>query len=74
VRQAAAPAEAPAAGGCKAAFPGRRNVDLLFRARGRGDDLRPVVGGSIRLTLRVGTACARATMVRRTSHKDFVFP
>src|SRR5437762_9954118 len=40
----------------------------------RGDDLRPVVGGSIRLTLRVGTACARATMVRRTSHKDFVFP
>jgi len=37
------------------------------RVHGRGVDLRPVVGGSVRVTLRVGSACARTTMALRTS-------
>ena len=40
----------------------------------RGVDLRPVVGGNVRVTLRVGNACARATMALRTSRKGLVFP
>ena len=51
-----------------------RRGNLLFRARGRGHDLRPVVGGSVRVTLRVGNACARTTMALRTSRKGLVFP
>jgi len=51
-----------------------RRGNLLFRARGRGVDLRPVVGGSVRVTLRVGKACARTTMALRTSRKGLVFP
>ncbi len=51
-----------------------RRGNLLFRARGRGVDLRPVVGGSVRLTLRMGSACARTTMALRTSRKGLVFP
>ena len=51
-----------------------RRGNLLFRARGRGVDLRSVVGGSVRVTLRVGNACARTTMALRTSRKGLVFP
>ena len=64
-----------AAGGLESGqFRVNRRGNLLFRARGRGDDLRPVSGGSVRLTLRVGDACARATMALRTSRKGLVFP
>ena len=66
---------ARAAGGLeRVEFRINRRGNLLFRARGRGVDLRPVVGGSVRVTLRVGNACARTTMALRTSRKGLVFP
>ena len=55
-------------------FRVNRRGNLLFRARGRGVGLRPVVGGSVRLTLRVGDACARTTMALRSAKKGLVFP
>jgi hypothetical protein len=51
-----------------------RQGNLLFRARGRGVNLRQMSGGSLRMTLRVGNACARTTMALRTVKKGLVFP
>ncbi len=55
-------------------FRVNRRGKLLFRASGRGDGLRAVVGGNVRVTVRVGNACARATMALRTAKNGLVFP
>jgi len=51
-----------------------RNGNLLFTTRGRGMTLRSPVGGTLRVSVRVGRECSRATMTVRPARKGLVFP
>jgi hypothetical protein len=55
-------------------FRVNRDGNLLFSARARGIALRKLEGGSVRLTVRVGTACSGSTMALRQRRKGLVFP
>jgi hypothetical protein len=64
-----------AAGGLEAAkFRITRDGNLLFSARARGVARRALEGGSVRLTVRVGSACSTSTMALRPARKGFFFP
>jgi hypothetical protein len=51
-----------------------RNGNLRFTTRGRGVSLRPVEGGNVRLTVRVGRECSQSSMALRAARKGLVFP
>ena len=52
----------------------KRNGNLLFTTRGRGMTLRSPVGGTLRMSVRVGRECSRTTMTVRPARKGLVYP
>jgi hypothetical protein len=58
----------------KGQFRINRDGNVVFSARSRALGMKPVDGGSVRLTVRVGRQCSQSTLALRPARKGLVFP